>query len=181
MTNTNNDSIPVPRVHFNEKGGLLIIPSPTSSENDFDFYTGNWNLHNKKLKSRLTNCTEWIEFDATVKMYKVLNGMGNIDQIITSFDGVPFEGMSVRFFNPQTRLWSIHWADTGTLKLDTPTVGSFDTDFGHFFTTDLLNGKKIVVVYRWDIRDKNQPVWSQAFSDDDGATWEWNWYMYFSR
>jgi hypothetical protein len=114
-------------------------------------------------------------------MYKVLNGMGNIDNIYTTLNGNPFEGMSIRFFNPETRLWSIHWADTSTLKLDKPTVGSFDNGFGHFFSQDTLNGKKIIVVYRWDIRDKEKPVWSQAFSDNNGKNWEWNWYMYFTK
>jgi hypothetical protein len=176
-----DEVIAIPKVVFNEKGDLIIIPSAASSQNDFDFYVGEWKLHNKKLKERLADCTEWIEFDATVKMYKVLNGLSNIDNLYTSFDGVPFEGMSIRFFNPQTKLWSIHWADTNTLKLDKPTVGSFDGDFGHFFTTDIINDQKVTVVYRWDIRDKQNPIWSQAFSPDNGQNWEWNWYMYFSK
>jgi hypothetical protein len=176
-----NAEVEIPKVTIDEKGNLEIIASPTSSKYDFDFYLGNWNLHNKRLKSRLDNCNEWIEFDATVKMYKVLNDMGNIDNIYTTFNGNPFEGMSIRFFNPETKLWSIHWADTSTLKLDKPTVGSFDKDFGHFYTLDTIGGKNILVVYRWDIRDKEKPIWSQAFSADKGQNWEWNWYMYFSR
>jgi hypothetical protein len=38
-----------------------------------------------------------------------------------------------------------------------------------------------VVVFRWDARIENNPVWSQAFSDDKGKTWEWNWYMFMSK
>jgi len=29
------------------------------------------------------------------------------------------------------------------------------------------------MVFRWDARDTNNPVWSQAMSDDNGNTWEW--------
>jgi hypothetical protein len=181
MTVPNQEFIEIPPLTFDEKGDLLIRASPTSSEKDFDFYVGTWQLHNRQLKERLNNCMEWTTFDATIKMYKVLNGLGNIDHLYTTLNGTAFEGMSIRFFNPDTKLWSIHWADTHTLKLDKPTVGCFDGDFGHFFTLEQFNGKKIAVVYRWDVRDKNSPVWSQAFSADNGQNWEWNWYMYFTR
>ena len=43
-----------------------------------------------------------------------------------------------------------------------------------FFGKDTYNGKKIIVVFRWDVRNSNLPVWSQAFSLDNGKTWEWN-------
>jgi hypothetical protein len=84
-------------------------------------------------------------------------------------------------FNPKTRLWSIYWADSNEGILQPPVVGSFDNGIGHFLTKDIFKGKNIFVLFRWDVRDKEKPVWSQAFSDDHGKTWEWNWYMYFSR
>lgn len=171
----------IPKVNFDEDGNLIITASPTSSKHDFDFYEGKWKLRNKKLKSRLTNCTEWIEFESTQEMYKVLRGIGNIDNYLATFDGVPFEGMSVRLFNPKTRLWSIYWADSNEGKMDPPVIGSFENKVGHFYAKDTFNNKKILVVFRWDARDNDNPVWSQAFSEDKGKTWEWNWYMYFSK
>ncbi len=113
--------------------------------------------------------------------YQKNNGVGNIDNYLATFNGVPFEGMSVRLFNPATRLWSIYWADSTEGILQPPVVGSFDNNKGHFFTKDIFKEKKIIVVFRWDLSDKENPVWSQAFSADNGKTWEWNWYMYFSR
>jgi hypothetical protein len=173
--------IPIPTVQFDNLGNLIIKVSPTSSQNDFDFYVGNWSVKNRKLKTSLNNCKEWLEFDTKVIMHKVLNGHGNVDNIYATFDGKPFEGMSLRFFNPQTKLWTIHWTDTNTLAIDTPTIGSFDKDFGHFFCKDSIGGRGVLIVYRWDIRDQENPVWSQAFSADNGETWEWNWYMHFKR
>jgi hypothetical protein len=38
-----------------------------------------------------------------------------------------------------------------------------------------------LVVFRWNVRDREKPIWSQAFSADNGKTWEWNWYMYFQK
>ena len=166
---------------INLNGELEIIASATSSQNDFDFYEGKWNIHNRKLKGRLNNCTEWLEFEASGEMHKILNGLGNTDNFLTSFDGRPFEGMTLRLFNPVTKLWSIYWADSNIGVLDTPVVGSFENSIGTFYTKDVFNGKNIIVMFQWDKTDVDKPVWSQAFSQDNGNTWEWNWYMYQSK
>jgi len=166
---------------FDQQGRLEIFPSANSSQTDFDFFAGEWKIHNRKLKTRLNNCTEWEEFDATGEMHKTLNGIGNTDNFLTRFNGKPFEGMTVRLFDPKTRLWSIYWADSNTGVLDVPVIGSFDNNIGNFFCKDIFNGKEIIMQFIWDKTDIDHPVWSQAFSADNGKTWEWNWYMYFSR
>ena len=173
--------IKIPEIHFDSNGELIINPTSTSSMNDFDFFVGKWNLRNKKLASRLNNCTEWTEFQSTQEMYKILNGLGNIDNFLATFDGEPFEGMSLRLFDPLTKLWSIYWADSNTGKMDPPVQGSFENKIGHFITKDNFEGRPILVAFRWDARDENNLIWSQAFSDDNGETWEWNWYMYMSK
>ncbi len=178
---TNTLDLEIPALNFDLNGDLIISATPSSSKHDFDFFEGRWKLHNKKLKSRLNRCTEWAEFESTQEMYKVLSGIGNIDNFLATFNGLPFEGMSVRLFNPNTRLWSIYWADSIHGKLDPPVVGSFENKIGHFFTKDTLDGKNILVVFRWDARDQDNPVWSQAFSGDQGKTWEWNWFMFMTK
>lgn len=159
----------------------VVRASPASSNRDFDFFEGEWNIRNKKLKTKLNGCTEWFEFHSTQKMYRILNGNGNIDNFLATLDGEPFEGMSLRLFNPLTRLWSIYWADSNRGELNPPVKGSFENGMAHFFTADTFEGHPVLVVFRWDVRDKLNPVWSQAFSADNGATWEWNWYMFMSK
>ena len=168
-------------IQFNAEGGLIITPSASSSQHDFDFLQGRWHVYNRKLKTRLNLCTEWVEFPATQELRKVLQGMGNTDNFLTSFEGKPFEGMTLRLFNPATRLWSIYWADSNVVTMDPPVMGSFHEGVGHFFTKDIFNGQEIIVRFQWDATNPESPVWSQAFSADNGNTWEWNWYMYFSR
>jgi len=167
-------TIAIPALNFDSRGDLSIKASPTSSSKDFNYLIGNWKLKNRKLRSRLTNCTEWIEFESKVAMYQVLGGNGNIDKYTDTASGKPYEGIALRLFNSKTKLWSIYWADNNSGTLDPPVVGSFENKIGHFFCKDTFNGKKIIVVFRWDIRDPNLPVWSQAFSADNGKTWEWN-------
>ena len=177
-----NNELPVPSLTFDSKGELVLSPSSASSKTDFDFFIGKWKLNNKILKKKPDNTTEWNEFESTQEMYTILNGIGNIDNYLAIRNGKPFEGMTLRLFNPKTKLWSIYWTDSnsGVLGLP-PVVGSFENKVGHFFSKDLYDGKSLITVYRWDARDANKPVWSQATSEDNGKTWEWNWFMYMSR
>jgi hypothetical protein len=64
--------------------------------------------------------------------------------------------------------------------LDVPQVGSFEGKTGSFYARDTYEQKDIIVQFRWDANNAT-PVWSQAFSPDNGQTWEWNWYMTFHR
>ena len=159
-------------------GELEIVPSGTSSPHDFDFLAGKWTMHNKRLKTRLNNCTEWVEYESSDVNYgAILNGIGNMDIFKTTFNNVneqPYEGLTVRLFNPKTKLWSLYWVDSNLGEMDPPVVGSFEGNIGKFFCKDTFDGKPILVVFIWDKTDKDNPVWSQAFSPDNGRTWEMN-------
>ncbi len=171
---TPDASVPIPALEFDRTGALVIRPSAASSQHDFDFLIGNWKLKNRKLASRLTQSTEWISYESRVEMHQILEGVGNIDKYTEQIPGTPYEGVALRLFDRTTRLWSIYWADGNSGKLDPPVVGSFENKIGHFFARDTYRGRPIIVVFRWDVRDPKLPVWSQAFSVDDGKTWEWN-------
>ncbi len=93
-----NENLEIPEINFDENGELIIVASESSSKDDFDFFQGKSFIQNKKLKQRFANCTEWIEFPSTQEMYKILNGIGNIDNFLATFDGEPFEGMTVQTF-----------------------------------------------------------------------------------
>lgn len=167
---------------YSENGELINIPSPTSSKDDFNFLMGNWTIRNRKLKTRLNNCTEWDEFQSRWKIKPILNGLGNIENYYATIDDEPFEGLALRFFDQKTKLWSIYWSDiNSTGMLGAPIVGSFYGDLGVFYMKDRFKDKEILVKYEWDRSDPNQPVWRQGVSVDDGETWEWNWYMYGTK
>lgn len=161
---------------------LDIKPSSTSSENDFDFLQGKWKVHNRMLKSRLANSDQWIEFEAELHMKKTLNGFGNIENFYSNNNGTPFEGMAIRLFNKETKLWKIYWVDSnGTTMDEKPVTGSYENGLGRFYANDVFNNQEILVLYQWDATNPQQPKWSQAFSTDNGRTWEWNWKMELTR
>jgi hypothetical protein len=182
---TTDSTIIMPTVEFDAKGELKIAASAGSSQNDFDFLVGKWKMYQRRLNRRLENCKDWTEFESTDENSKILTGLGDIDTYKTTempgMAGVPFEGFTLRLFNPKTRLWSLYWVANNRGILDPPQIGSFENNVGHFFAKDTYKGKNVIVVFRWDIRDKDKPVWSQAYSADNGKTWEWNWYDVCTR
>jgi hypothetical protein len=182
---TTDTTLTMPTLNFDAQGELIITASSASSQNDFDFLVGKWRMYHRRLNKRLENCKEWTEFQSEDENHKILNGIGDVDTYYTTElpgqEGKPFEGFTLRLFNPKTKLWSLYWVASTTGVLDPPVVGSFENNVGHFFTKDTFNGKSIIVVFRWDARDKDHPVWSQAFSADNGKTWEWNWYNVSER
>jgi len=178
-------SLAIPRLNFDANGNLLIKASSASSHSDFDFLVGKWKMYHRRLNKRLENCKEWTEFESTDSNYKILSGTADMDIYSTTqmpgLEGKLFEGVTLRLFDPKSRLWSLYWVASNVGVLDPPVVGSFENNVGHFFTKDTFNGKNIIVVFRWDVRDKDHPIWSQAFSPDNGKTWEWNWYNVSKR
>ena len=173
-------TIAIPEIHLDPNGELIIPGSTTSSSADFDFLIGKWKMYHRRLNKRLENCKDWTEFESWDDDHKILQGIGNVDSYYSNelpgMEGKPFEGFTLRLFNPKTKLWSLYWVPSTTGVLDPPVVGSFENNIGHFFGKDTHNGKKIIFMFRWDIRNKEKPVWGQAFTADQGKTWEWNWF-----
>jgi hypothetical protein len=165
---------------ISSEGKLAITASEASSKHDFDYLVGSWNITNRTLKQPLAGGDDWEEFDATQELRLVLLGLGNVDIFHTELGGKPFEGLTVRLFDPKTRLWTIYWADSKAMKLDDGKVGSFDGDTGEFFGREVVGGKDVIVKFHWDKRNPKAPIYSRAFSADEGRTWEWNWYSNFS-
>lgn len=148
---------------------------------DFDFLSGQWHVVNRRLVKRLAGCTEWETFEARQKAWPILSGLGNQDEFRAEGWRPGFIGMTLRFFNPATRQWSIYWVDNQRLVLDPPVVGAWEGGRGVFTTHDLFDGRPIVVRFTWTRPGVDAARWEQEFSPDDGATWEKNWVMDFTR
>ena len=167
--------------HVDEMGKLQITAAGSSNLHDFDFFYGSWKVNGTRLKTRLHNSTEWIPFTAKLKCSKIIQGTGNIEPFFMTRDGQDFEAFTLRLFDAKTKCWSIYYAWPGDVSMQNPQVGSFQNDIGWFYSRDTWEGKPIIIVYRWDRRNPNKPTMCQAFSTDDGKTWEWNYLQSFER
>ena len=152
-----------------------------SEASDFDFWLGEWNVDNRRLRERLAGSDEWEEFEATSGARQILGGLGNEDEFRTDHDG-GFVGMSFRFFDPRAGSGrSTGPTAAGRESLDPPVFGSFSGDTGVFDGDDTFGGRPIRVRFIWSGVTTPTPRWEQAFSDDGGETWETNWVMDFTR
>ena len=158
------------------------LPFVTASASDFDFLIGDWTVKHRRLKRRLAGDTEWIEFSGPASARKILGGLGNFDEITISLPEGAYTGATLRLFNPGAQSWSIYWMDSRYPgRLDPPMVGRFENGRGLFFGDDTFNGKPIRVRFIWTPISPTSCRWEQAFSADDGITWETNWIMSFER
>jgi len=146
---------------------------------DFDFLHGHWHTRQRKLKERLTGCDEWEEFDSEVHCRPVLGGLGNIDELASP--AMSYIGLALRLYDEKDRTWSIFWITGGDATIEPPVVGHFAGGAGDFLAPDTHLGTPVLVRFRWSDITPTSARWAQAFSTDDGATWETNWTAEFSR
>jgi len=149
---------------------------------DFDFYYGSWKISHRRLRHPLRGSNEWYAFEGTLVMRGKL-GFANMDENVLNMPSGRLLGVGVRLYNQKTREWSIYF---GTDKQGEfpwpPTVGSFDEQgVGRFYDRETFEGKPIVVRYMWSHSAPNKCHWEQAFSPDDGTTWETNWVQELTR
>ena len=153
-----------------------------SSANDFDFLFGSWDVEHRKLQKRLARCETWDVFAGTSTTNPTMGGAGNIEDNNLNDPNGPYRAVALRSFDAASSTWSIWWLDgRSPTQLDPPVVGSFVDDIGIFECRDTLDTIPITVRFTGFASPADSPRWVQAFSADDGTTWETNWVMRFSK
>ena len=147
----------------------------------FDFLIGRWKVHHRKLKARLEQSGDWIEFPGTLDVRPILSGLGNVDENELFDPEGAYLATSLRVFRPGTGEWSVYWIDGRTAGIDTPCVGRFEGKTGRFYAEDSHAGKPVRVRFTYMDLGPRNARWEQAFSPDDGHSWETNWTMDFLR
>ncbi len=160
----------------------MFLSPESGHPTDFDFFIGAWDVQHQRLKARLTGSTEWEHFSGRTSAQQILGGSGNVDDNLLDLPAGTYRAATLRSFDPASLSWSIWWLDARIPgSLDVPVVGRFSNGVGTFLANDTLDGKPIVVRFRWTVPTPDAPRWEQAFSPDGGTTWEINWIMEFTR
>ena len=149
--------------------------TPRDGQHDFDFHIGTWKTHLKRLLNPLTGSTTWVEYDGITTVRKVWNGRANLVELVADGPAGHFEGLSLRLYNPQSRQWSLNFANINSGTIAQPTIGEFKNGRGEFFNQETLNGRAIFVRFIISDITPTSVRFEQAFSDDGGKTWEVNW------
>ena len=150
-------------------------PPARDGQHDFDFEIGTWKTQLKRLVKPLTGSTTWVEYEGITKVTKVLDGRANLVELKAKGSAGTFEGLSLRLYNPQSRQWSLNFANVNSGVLAVPAIGEFKNGRGEFYNQDTLNGRSILVRFVISDITPNSCRFEQSFSDDGGKTWEVNW------
>ncbi len=115
FTRTADEPQPMPLDHLEKR------------TSDFDFLTGTWHVQHHRLRSRLTGCTDWDDFESTFEARTHLGGLVSVDEgALTGVDGAPYRGMTFRTYDVEAGEWRLHWFDSRYLGWDTaPVRGRF--------------------------------------------------------
>lgn len=153
-----------------------------SGVKDFDFLLGSWNILNQRRTNPFSPTKDgvWEEFSAHSTSAKQLDGRVRVEQYEATFpNGQLVLGLTIRAFDETTQQWSIVWLDNRQSPDFTPLLGKFTDGVGEFYQTipSPLDGKLVHVRFIWDNITEETARWQQAFSFDEGQTWDTNWIM----
>lgn len=157
--------------------GLCSVPvlAQRDGQHDFDFEIGTWKTNLRRLQRPLSGSTTWVEYEGTSVVSKVLDGRANLVELKVDGPAGRLEGLSLRLYNPQSRQWSLNYANINSGTLTTPSIGEFKDGRGEFYNQDTYNGRAILVRFVIIKITHDQYRFEQSFSEDGGKTWELNW------
>jgi len=144
-------------------------------QHDFDFEIGTWKTHLSRLVKPLTGSKTWVEYEGTTVVTKVWNGGANLVELDASGPAGRIEALSLRLYDPQSRQWSLNFANRRGGTLSPPSIGEFKDGRGEFYSQETLDGRAIFVRFVISDITPNSVRFEQAFSNDGGRTWEVNW------
>ena len=88
---------------------------PTGDIHDFDFFVGNWQSTNRRLRKRWVGSDDWESFPCTIRCESRMGGGVNIDEGVFPTKG--WSGMTLRIFNQKTHQWALYWINSSTGEL----------------------------------------------------------------
>jgi hypothetical protein len=150
-------------------------PEDADGQHDFDWEIGNWNTHLRRRLRPLSGSDEWATYEGTTTVRPVWGGRANLVELDVRGAAGRIEGLSLRLYDPERKQWSLNFAGSSSGALSPPSVGRFTDGRGEFLSHEEFGGRPILV--RFVIEPAGADAWrfEQAFSADDGRTWEVNW------
>jgi hypothetical protein len=143
---------------------------------DLDFEIGTWKSHLSRLIHPLSGSTIWTVYDGNTVVRIVWNGRANLVELEVQGPSGHIEAFSLRLYNPETRQWSLNFANGSVGALSPPSsIGEFNNRRGEFIDDETFNGKSIKVRFVISNITRNSCRYEQSYSEDGGKTWEVNW------
>jgi hypothetical protein len=161
--------------------GTEAPPAAHDGSHDFDFEFGEWKIRLSRLSRPLAGSTDWVEYEGTSVVRKVWDGRANLGELEVEGPAGRIQGLSLRLYDPEARQWRIHWASSRDGALGEAMVGGFRDGVGEFYNQEDFDGRPVLVRFLFSDITPTSFRLEQAFSADDGESWEANWVAKFER
>jgi len=153
-----------------------IPQTPVGTPHDFDFEHGRWRTTLRRLLQPLSGSQHWADYTGTSNVHPLLGGRANLVELEVTGPLGFIEGVSLRLFDTQRQRWTLNYSSVTGGTLELPMSGGFNGGrHGIFYSAETFKGKPILVRFVIDVLDADHCRFEQAFSADEGATWEVNW------
>ncbi|RSY90576.1 DUF1579 domain-containing protein [Sphingomonas koreensis] len=158
------------------------LPPGTASRGDFDYFLGSWRVEHQRLRKRLAGSNDWEAFAGRTHCQQMFGGLVNLNESISYRGGRTSYGMGLRALDEPGGRWADWYLSGGDLsKIDPPLYGRFSRGVGTFLSRETFEGRQLLVRGQFASVNREEARWEQAFSVDDGVTWETNWVMRYLR
>lgn len=163
-------------------GATSTAPSPSSAgaadgQRDFDWEVGTWNTEVRVLADPLSETQdEWLRFDGTSVVRPLLDQRANVVELKVAGPNGRIEALNMRLYEPQAKRWSLTFINIRDGLLTPAVYGGFHDRVGEFYGDDQLGGRPIKVRFLINRQGPDKAKFEQAFSADNGVTWETNWF-----
>jgi hypothetical protein len=154
---------------------------PGEVSHEFDFELGKWKLETRRMTHPLTHSNEWTERVGQMEAVPLWGGKANLAHLNAEGPTGRVEMAALRLYNPKAKQWSIYFATPQAGMLGLPLVGEFKGGRGEFYDQEEFNGRTIWVRISIFPTSPTTTQTEQAFSDDQGKTWETNMVTRFTR
>ncbi len=149
---------------------------------DFDFFFGVWTVEHRKLKARMVGSRDWETFSGETTCRPLMNGLANYNDSVSRHAGQVGRGVGIRAFNAGDGTWADWYLSASApSSIDKPGIGRFAAGIGTFLSDDVFQGRPIKVRGVFTNIRPGLAQWEQAFSADEGKSWETNWIMRYTR
>ena len=136
-----------------------LPPLPSAVAMTSIFLFGRWTVVDRRLRHPLSGSHDWYSFKSTTSETPVLGGLGNLEQYDAPDATKPIHAVALRLYNEKTDEWSIYWSVAGSGAFSIPSSGRFENGVGLFYDQEDLNGRPIVVRFRWTHERAQQCRW----------------------
>lgn len=148
---------------------------------DFATLEGGWRVVHRRLLRPLDGDGGWVRHEGDCVVTPILGGLGAVDdhRLVTPRGNVG--RASFRIFDPARSQWSTWAVDGSSGQLGPRLIGRRIGPVAVFYGADRFHGRPVDVRIRWSGLDEAPLRCEEAFSTDQGMSWQTFQVMEFMR